>query len=165
MTYPRVSVERTGWDSPTTNTVHAVALIRRQPERQLPVVPYASTRRGALVCYARDMPAPARPTVQAMTTSRKGQRKPFTAAERQRFNSIIDEFIAGGTICTPAARADLLDTVEAQPVDQRERALRALLGKFARDPRARAERVAWQTARGLSGDEGRAAYAKAKAQH
>jgi len=55
--YPRLSIERVGFDDPGRTTVSAVALIRRRPERDLGVVAYSATGPAELtrVHYSRDV--------------------------------------------------------------------------------------------------------------
>ena len=56
-TYPRPSAERFGWDEPGRQGIKAVALLRREPERDLGLIPYKREGGGvSLLCYARDNP-------------------------------------------------------------------------------------------------------------
>ena len=57
-TYPRISVERVGYDDPARHHIGAVALIRREPERHLPAVGYGSASPLARVCYSRAVASP-----------------------------------------------------------------------------------------------------------
>lgn len=50
-TYPRASIERVGWDRPGRQTIRAVALIRRDPERDLGIINYQRERR---LCYSKE---------------------------------------------------------------------------------------------------------------
>ncbi len=59
ITYPRLSVERVNWTDPQKHAIQAVALLRRQSERPVPLVPYeAKVMTDMLVCYGADLPAP-----------------------------------------------------------------------------------------------------------
>jgi hypothetical protein len=55
-TFPNLSVERVNFDDDASHSIHAVALLRRQPERPLPMVRFAADRRKSLVCYSADRP-------------------------------------------------------------------------------------------------------------
>jgi hypothetical protein len=55
--YPNLSIERINFDDKTHHAVGAVALIRRQPERELPMVQFQTTTgKRSLVCYSKDRP-------------------------------------------------------------------------------------------------------------
>jgi hypothetical protein len=58
--FPNISVERIGMDDPALNAIRAVSLLRREPERPVPFIPYAAepSTLGLLACYGRDVPAP-----------------------------------------------------------------------------------------------------------
>lgn len=58
--YPNISVERVNWDKPDQHVIHAVSLLRRAPERPVPLVPYGRDEPVAnqFVCYGRDVIAP-----------------------------------------------------------------------------------------------------------
>lgn len=58
-TYPNLSVERIDWRDPNSTRIDAVAILRREPERQVPLVPYQAERplqATMLACYGRDVP-------------------------------------------------------------------------------------------------------------
>jgi hypothetical protein len=52
-TYPWLSIERIGWDVPGKQSVRGIALLRREPERDLPAVAYGRER---TLCYERERP-------------------------------------------------------------------------------------------------------------
>jgi hypothetical protein len=59
--YPQVSVERVNWGDDQAHTIRATAFLRRQPERDVPMIPYSADDPplALLTCYSRDVPGPA----------------------------------------------------------------------------------------------------------
>jgi hypothetical protein len=54
--YPNISIERVDWRDPEAHRVGAVALLRRDPERPMPMVPYSEASRPARVLYSKERP-------------------------------------------------------------------------------------------------------------
>jgi hypothetical protein len=52
--YPNLSVERVGFDDLSTHSIGAVALLRREPERKLPMATFAASGKLARCCYSRE---------------------------------------------------------------------------------------------------------------
>jgi hypothetical protein len=89
--YPNLSVERIGMDEPGEQSIRSVALLRRRPERDVPLVPYAAEPTTKLsVCYSREVPAPVRGPQGAGVgsfekTYADGMKSSMSADEMNRF--------------------------------------------------------------------------------
>lgn len=121
--YPRLSIERVGFDDPGRQAVEAVALIRRRPERDLGVVAYSATGPAELtrVHYSRDVgsaPFVAIREAPAERTRRERQAKidaigramaPGEAGRRVAEREALELRRRQGPTPSPAERTALID--------------------------------------------------------
>jgi hypothetical protein len=173
--FPWISVERAGWSFPDVHAITAVALTRRPPQRDMPILRYAAEVPGQLVLYSRELPSPIygrnpvaklleQPYPPPNESSRDRAARLAFLGSKGLFGKAAAKAWAARTASISLATYAAAPPIAVDSEDQaRKRRLAEKGEQLALEEQERKRRMAWMGGKNLLGAEGRAAYVAARA--